>query len=323
MPESPLTPSPYDVLGVPPTATTHELRKAYRRMLREAHPDTGGSEARFHAVQRAWELVGTSSSRAAYDRGQVSVRHSAAQPGASWVPAPPRARRDSRPTARSYGHPGGWRRERYLTLVREWAGRGTDIADPYDAALVRSAPRELRHMLADALAEEATASTLATLGIGYTLWHDVATDVRAANPRFTGGVSKVDHVVLGPTGLFAVLSEDWGGPVRARKGDLIGEVLMPGERPMHQLSLEAKWVARAARVKFTALVIVVPDDATDESLMVLGKMRGVPSVVVQRSRLLDLLRNGLPGPEQTSRGQIGGTELFDIRTRLQNAIRFV
>lgn len=313
MPESPLTPSPYDVLGVPATATSHELRKAYRRMLRESHPDTGGTEARFHAVQHAWELVGTAASRAAYDRG-----HTAAQPGASWVPAPPRARKDSRPTARSYGHPGGWRRERYLTLVREWAGRGTEIADPYDAALVRSAPRELRHMLADALAEEATASTLATLGIGYTLWHDVATDVRTSNPRFTGGISKIDHVVLGPTGLFAVLSEDWGGPVKARKGDLVGEVLMPGERPMHELSLEAKWVARAARVKFTGLVIVVPDDATDESLMLLGKMRGVPSVVVQRSRLLDLLRNGLPGM-----GQIGGTELFDVRTRLQAAIRFV
>lgn len=87
---------------------------------------------------------------------------------------------------------------------------------------------------------------------------------------------------------------------------------------MHQLSLEAKWVARAARVKFTALVIVVPDDATEESLLMLGRMRAVPAVVVQRSRLLDLMRNGLPGTPQ-----IGGTELFDIRTRLQNAIRFV
>ncbi|MEX1077933.1 MAG: DnaJ domain-containing protein [Homoserinimonas sp.] len=313
MPESPLTPSPYDVLGVPPTATHHELRKAYRRMLRASHPDTGGSEARFHAVQHAWELIGTTSSRAAYDRGHV-----AAQPDASWVPAPPRSRRDSRPTARSYGHPGGWRRERYLTLVREWAGRGTEVTDPYDAALVRSAPRELRHMLADALAEEATASTLATLGIGYTLWHDVATDVSPANPRFSGGVAKIDHLVIGPSGLFAVLSEDWGGAVRARRGELIGDVLMPGEKPMHQLALEAKWVARAARVRFTGLVIVVPDDATDESLMMLGKTRGVPSVVVQRSRLLDLMRNGLPGVPQ-----IGGTELFDVRTRLQNTVRFV
>lgn len=285
-------------------------------MLREAHPDTGGSETRFHAVQHAWELIGTAADRAAYDRGRPAT-----QAGASWVPAPPRPRRDSRPPARSHGHPGGWRRERYLTLIREWAGRGAEIADPYDPVLVRSAPRELRHMLADALSEEATASSLSTLGIGYTLWHDVATDA-AGGQRFPGdtrgGSAKVDHVVLGPTGLFALLSEDWGGQVRVRKGDLIGEVLAPGERPMHGLALAAKSVARSARVRFTALVIVVPDEAIDDSLTVLGKMRGMPSVVVQRSRLLDLMRNGLPDTPP-----MGGTELFDVRTRLQGAIRFV
>lgn len=282
-------------------------------MLRAAHPDTGGSEEQFHAVQRAWALVGTTAGRAAYDRGQ-----SATPSGASWTPAPPRRRQDSRPTARSYGHPGGWRRERYLTLIREWAGRGAELTDPYDAALVRSAPRELRHMLADALAEEATASSLSTLGIGYTVWHDVATDVRSGDARFTGGIDKIDHVILGPTGLFALLSEDWGGPVSTRKGELTGEVLAPGERPMHGLALSAKSVARAARVRFTGLVIVVPDDSAEESLTVLGRMRGIPTVLVERSRLLSLLRNGLPGT-----APMGGNELFDVRTRLQSAIRFV
>lgn len=319
MPESPLTPSPYDVLGVAPTASTRELRIAHRRMLREAHPDTGGSTDRFHEVQRAWEIIGTASGRAAYDGGRLSE-----QPGASWVPAPPRKRRDSRPTARSYGHPGGWRRERYLTLVREWAGRGAEVGDPYDAALVRSAPRELRHMLADALAEEATASALSTLGIGYTLWHDVATDATRAHSgiaddaRIVSGAAKIDHIVLGPTGVFALLSEDWGGPVRVRRGELIGDVLAQGERPIHALALRAKAVARAARVRFTGLVIVVPDDATGESLIHVGKTRGVSSVVVQRSRLLDLMRGGLPGAVP-----MGGTESFDVRTRLHGAIRFV
>ena len=69
------------------------------------------------------------------------------------------------------------------------------------------APREIRHTLADALAEEATARTLSTLGIGYTVWHDVATGA----PE-----DKIDHIVLGPTGLVAMLSEDFGGPVRVR-----------------------------------------------------------------------------------------------------------
>lgn len=315
MPESPLSLSPYEVLGVSPTVSDQELRSAYRRMLRQAHPDTGGSEARFHAVQHAWTLVGTTSDRASYDQGRVTTTTS----GASWVPAPPRPRQASRPPARSHGHPGGVNREQYLTLVREWAGRGAELGDPYDPAVVRSAPRHLRHLLADALAEEATASALSTLGIGFTLWHDVATDA-AGTPRGVPGtvVPKIDHVVLGPTGLFAVLSEDWGSAVKARRGDLIGDGLTPGERPVHALAVRAKAVARAAHVRFTGLIVVVPENATDESLLELGRMRGVPAVVVHRSRLLGVLRDGLPGT-----AVVGGTELFDVRTRLQGSIRFV
>lgn len=318
MPGSPLTPSPYEVLGAAPTASAHELRRAYRRMLRETHPDTGGSEKQFHAVQHAWELVGTPAARAVFDRGRPAPASSA-----SWVTPPQRKRTDSRPLARAYGHPGGWRREHYLTLMREWAGRGTEIADPYDPALVRSAPRDIRHLLADALAEESTAGSLSTLGIGFTLWHDVATDAARGGPHYQGGTSlvstaKLDHIVLGPSGLFALLSEDWGGPLRVRNGDLFGEVLAPGERPMHGLSLRARSVARAARVRFTALVIVVPDDATEESLILLGKLRGLPSAVVHRSRLPDLMRNGLPASRP-----VGGTELFEVRTRLQATVRFV
>jgi hypothetical protein len=114
-----------------------------------------------------------------------------------------------------------------------------------------------------------------------------------------------------------VQSEDWGGPVRVRKGELIGDTLGASERPMHALSLRARFIARAARVRFTALVIIVPDDASDDSLIPIGRMRGVPTVLVQHSRLPDLLRSGLAGTPA-----IGGNELFDVRTRLQAAARF-
>lgn len=309
MPDSPISATAYEVLGVRPEVPFDELRRAYRRLLRESHPDTGGSPAKFHAAQRAWELVGTPEARAAYDRGHV-----AAAPAPSWAaPAAARNARDSRPLARSYGHPGGWRRERFLTLVKEWAGRGVVLEDPFDPRLVRSAPRDIRHVLADALAEEATARALAELGIAYTIWHDVAT---TAGDR--SAEAKLDHIVLGPTGLFAVLSEDWGGEVSVRKGEIIGEVLAEGERPLHDLALRARSIARAARVKFTALAIVVPDDATLGAPVVIGRMRGVPTVLVHRSSLPRLLRSGLDGTQP-----MGGNELFDVRTRLQGSIRFV
>ena len=69
MPDSPLSDSPYEVLGVRADADAATLRLAYRRALRSAHPDTGGDPERFHAVQLAWELVGTVEARAAFDRG--------------------------------------------------------------------------------------------------------------------------------------------------------------------------------------------------------------------------------------------------------------
>jgi len=300
--------SPYEVLGVTASASQDELRKAYRRLLRETHPDTGGDANRFRQLQEAWELIGTEDARASFDRIHVTV-----DGGSSWAPRPA-PRKDTRPRARAYGHPGGWRRERYLGLIREWAGRGVALDDPYEPSLVRSAPRELRHLLADALAEESTARTLSDLGIGYTIWHDVST-ADPAPPH--GADQKIDHVVLGPTGLHAMLSEDYGGPVGVKRGELAGEAVA-GERPVHELASRAKTVARRCRVRFTALVIVLPDEALPESVVSLGAVRGAPAVAVQQSALSRLLREGVPGSRT-----VGGNELFDIRTRLQAGIRFV
>lgn len=296
--------SPYEVLGVAASATDDELKRAFRRALRETHPDTGGDPGRFNAVQEAWDHVSTAQKRAAYDSGR-GIHPASNEPFATQGSRP---RHDTRPRARSHGHPGGWRREKFLGQVREWVGRGVEIDDPYDPALVRSAPREIRRTLADALAEESTARTLRTLGIGFTVWHDVST----GDPE-----SKIDHVVLGPTGLFAMLSEDFGAAVRIRRGELIGDAI-GGERPMHELATRAKVLSRQLRVRFTGLVIVLPDDALDEPVTQMGSARGAATVAVMQSYLAMLLRQGIHGAEP-----IGGNELFDVRTRVGDGVRFV
>lgn len=308
MPESPLSASPYEVLGVDASASQAELKRAYRRQLRQTHPDAGGTAASFLAVQQAWERIGTPESRARYDRGNGS-RAGDAEPHTWATPAARPPRTDSRPQARSYGHPGGWRREHYITLMREWVGRGVPVADAFDPELVRSAPREIRHELADALAEEATARALTTLGIGYTVWHDVAVPRAREN-------TKIDHVVLGPTGLFAVQSEDWGTPVTIHRGDLTGDGV--DHQVMHTLAGNARLLGKATRVRFSVAIVVVPDDAFDESFRVVGKARGIPLVVAQHSYLPQLMRVGIPDAARPD-----GTELFEVRTRLQNSIRFV
>ena len=312
MSDSPLAANPYDVLGVTPTASDDELRRAYRLRLRTAHPDTGGSAEQFQSVQQAWQRVGTPAARYAYDSGAdagVGSSGGARAWGQHGGGASGPGRFDSRPSAKAYGHPGGWYRELYLENIREWVGRGVDLPDPFDAALVRSAPRQIKHLLAAAIAEERSATALATLGLGFTVWHDVL-----------GGQTrddKVDHVVLGPTGLWAVLSEDWGSAVMVKRGDLIGEGLGSGERPLHLLGARARVIARAAKVKFSALVIVVEDNQAAESMVELASVRGAQGILVQRSRLVNLLRTGLPGVG------VGGTDLFEVRTRLKAAVRFV
>lgn len=307
--DSPLSASAYEVLAVAPDATDDDLRRAYRLRLRQTHPDTGGDAALFVQVQRAWDLVGTAEARAIYDRGHgfAAEQVSFAPESAMW--RPPGRPVDTRPRARSFGQPGGWRRERYLTLMREWVGRGVALEDPYDPALVRTAPRELRRMLADALAEEATARIVGDLGMGFTVWHDVAADAHDPN-------AKLDHVVLGPSGLYAVLSEDFGGPVRTRRGELIGDDV--DGAPVAQLVARARTLARAARVTFGGVIVVLPDDDVVLAIEELGKVRGLPVAVVGRSALSTVLRRGLSGARD-----IGGNELFDVRTRLQQSVRFV
>jgi curved DNA-binding protein CbpA len=315
MSDSPAAPSAYEVLGVSATVSQEELRRAYRRLARLTHPDTGGSAEAFQAVQFAWEQVGDPEDRARYDRGESlvvdAVSGESGGGGFSATVHPTRSTgRGPTVRARSYGHPGGRARERFLTLMREWQGRGSDLPDPYDPALVRSAPREIRMLLAEALAEEATARAVSGLGIGFTIWNDVA--VHPATD------AKLDHIVLGPAGLFAIRSADWGAPVKLAKGELVGDGIGRDEEPFRELYNSAKSFGRQAGVRFTGLIVVVPDDALAVPLDVVQRGRLAGATVVRRSLLPKILRDGA-----NAAGRASVDRAFELRPHLQEAVRFV
>jgi len=50
-------PSPFEVLGIDRDADDATVVDAYRRRVKEAHPDRGGSTAEFRAVQTAYERI--------------------------------------------------------------------------------------------------------------------------------------------------------------------------------------------------------------------------------------------------------------------------
>lgn len=63
---------PYEVLGVNRTATQDDIKKAYRKLARECHPDRNpgdkAAEARFKEVQDAYDILGDEQKKAQFDQ---------------------------------------------------------------------------------------------------------------------------------------------------------------------------------------------------------------------------------------------------------------
>lgn len=76
----------YDVLGVSRTATSDDIRRAYRKLARQFHPDVNkdvSAEEQFKEINEAYEVLNDDDRRASYDRfGHAGLGGFNGSPGA-------------------------------------------------------------------------------------------------------------------------------------------------------------------------------------------------------------------------------------------------
>ena len=57
----------YDTLGISESASQDEIKKAYRKLANQHHPDKGGNTTQFQKIQSAYDAIGDEQRRAQYD----------------------------------------------------------------------------------------------------------------------------------------------------------------------------------------------------------------------------------------------------------------
>ena len=68
---------PYQELGVSRTASAEEVRKAFRKLAKQHHPDTNpdnkDAEERFKRVSAAFDILGDPDKRKKFDAGEIDA----------------------------------------------------------------------------------------------------------------------------------------------------------------------------------------------------------------------------------------------------------
>jgi DnaJ-class molecular chaperone len=69
--------NPYDVLGVPKSASEQEIKRAFRRAAKQHHPDQNREDPkaaeRFSELNAAYEILGDTTKRQQFDRGEIGA----------------------------------------------------------------------------------------------------------------------------------------------------------------------------------------------------------------------------------------------------------
>lgn len=115
-------------------------------------------------------------------------------------------------------------------LPRGVSGAGLLLVAVFLVWAMRDGLRGIRSFFKGARGEEMVAALLEALPQGYHVFHDVP----------CGAAGGIDHLVVGPTGLFVVETKFWSGLVRVEDGVVSVDGALPSRPPLQQVRSTAR-----------------------------------------------------------------------------------
>ena len=157
----------YEVLGVPRSATAAEIKKAYRKLAKEHHPDAGGDAAKFQEASEAYEVLSDTEKRQGYD----AYGHAAQDLGGGGDPFEAFRQAFGGQAGGFHFHQQGGGQEPFEDLLNEFFGGGQRRRGPRRGA-------DLQLTLRLSFMEAARGVQEKTLE-----WHEVARDGRRGDRK--------------------------------------------------------------------------------------------------------------------------------------------
>jgi hypothetical protein len=114
--------------------------------------------------------------------------------------------------------------------------------------------RRLRLYIKGAQGEENVARMLSFLPSNYRVFHGIAFDRRG----LLGSGQDLDHVVVGPTGIFVVETKNWSGMISVRDGAVLRDGETPDRDPLEQVRTAAQSLQDAFHDRCHAAIHVQP-----------------------------------------------------------------
>jgi len=161
------------------------------------------------------------------------------------------------------------------------------------AAAANHSRVRLQAFLKGAKGEELTARVLGFLPEAFTVFHGLSP--REAGVRMAGG-GGLDHVVVGPTGVFVIETKYWSGAITIQNGELACDGIQPSRPPLDQVKSAAA-ALRAYLLKATKLDIpIVPILCFASNSLTPGQQGSAGVLICNADQVLDLIQASSDSP---------------------------